>query len=157
MIPPFRTLLRVRYGECDAQQVVFNARYGDYVDVALTEFFRALFGSYQALLEQGLDGQVVRMATDWRSPARFDEVLALAVEVPRVGTTSYSVRVAITEYLSGRHVADVEVVYVMVAAARHDKVPVPDAVRHRLLAGAPGEVVDMAGLGSMAGPGATAG
>ena len=25
---PFRLLLRVRYGECDAQQVVFNARYG---------------------------------------------------------------------------------------------------------------------------------
>ena len=24
----FRLLLRVRYGECDAQQVVFNARYG---------------------------------------------------------------------------------------------------------------------------------
>jgi len=37
---PFRLLLRVRYGECDAQQVVFNARYGDYVDVAATEFYR---------------------------------------------------------------------------------------------------------------------
>ena len=41
---PFRLLLRVRYGECDAQQVVFNARYGDYVDVAATEFYRAVFG-----------------------------------------------------------------------------------------------------------------
>ena len=72
---PFRLLLRVRYGECDAQQVVFNARYGDYVDVAATEFYRAVFGSYQALLEQGLDSQVVRMVTDWRAPARFDDVL----------------------------------------------------------------------------------
>ncbi len=26
----FTLLLRVRYGECDAQQVVFNARYADY-------------------------------------------------------------------------------------------------------------------------------
>ena len=70
---PFRLLLRVRYGECDAQQVVFNARYGDYVDVAATEFYRAVFGSYQALLEQGLDSQVVRMVTDWSAPARFDD------------------------------------------------------------------------------------
>lgn len=34
MTPPFRYYLRVRYGECDAQKVVFNARYGDYVDLA---------------------------------------------------------------------------------------------------------------------------
>lgn len=146
MSNPFRTLLRVRYGECDAQQVVFNARYGDYVDVALTEFFRALFGNYQALLAQGLDGQVVRMVTDWASSARFDEVLALAVSTVRVGTTSYTLQVGINEYFSGRHVADVEVVYVMVDADKKEKVPVPDDVRHRLLAGAPGVLVDMAGL-----------
>ncbi|HET8731746.1 MAG TPA: thioesterase family protein [Moraxellaceae bacterium] len=149
MSSPFCTLLRVRYGECDAQQVVFNARYGDYVDVALTEFFRALFGSYQALLAQGLDGQVVRMATDWKSSARFDEVLAMEVSTSRVGTTSYTLLVRISEYFSGRHVADVEIVYVMVDAERKEKVTVPDDVRHRLLAGAPGERVDMAGLGEM--------
>lgn len=147
---PFRLLLRVRYGECDAQQVVFNARYGDYVDVALTEYFRVLSGSYQSLIECGLDNQVVRMATDWRSPARFDEVLALAVETLRVGTTSYAMRVVISEYLSGRPVADTEIVYVMVSAARHEKMPVPDWLRERLLAGAPGVLVDMAGVGAAA-------
>ena len=39
---PFRFLFRVRYGECDAQAIVFNARWGDYVDIAVTEFARAL-------------------------------------------------------------------------------------------------------------------
>ena len=33
----FRYYLRVRYGECDAQKVVFNARYADYIDLATTE------------------------------------------------------------------------------------------------------------------------
>lgn len=145
MTPPFRLLLRVRYGECDAQQVVFNARYGDYADVAVTEFFRALFGSYQALLAQGLDSQVVRMATDWRSPARFDEVLALDVETLRVGTTSYAIGVGISEQVSGRQVAVTEIVYVMVSAPAHAKTPVPEWLRGRLLAGAPGVCVDMAG------------
>ena len=31
---PFRYYMRVRFQECDAQHVVFNARYGDYIDIA---------------------------------------------------------------------------------------------------------------------------
>ena len=48
---PFRYYLRVRYGECDAQKVVFNARYADYVDLAAVEFLRAL--GYGAELVSG--------------------------------------------------------------------------------------------------------
>ena len=36
---PFRYYLRVRYIECDAQKVVFNSRYGEYVDVSITTSF----------------------------------------------------------------------------------------------------------------------
>ena len=64
MDKPFELLIRVRYGECDAQQVVFNARYADYVDLAITEYFRVLFGGFKELLKQGLDNQVVRLAID---------------------------------------------------------------------------------------------
>src|SRR5215471_11055882 len=39
---PFRYYLRVRYIECDAQKVVFNSRYGEYVDVGINEFLRAI-------------------------------------------------------------------------------------------------------------------
>lgn len=142
----FRVLLRVRYCECDAQQVVFNARYGDYADVALTEYFRALFGSYQALLAQGVDSQVVRMATDWKSPARFDEVLALDVGTARIGTTSYTVKVVFSEFFSGRHVAETEATYVAVDADSHAKIAVPVFVREKLARGAPGGVVNLAGI-----------
>jgi acyl-CoA thioester hydrolase len=147
MTAPFTVLLRVRYGECDAQGVVFNARYGDYADVALTEFFRVVVGPWQLLLDKGLDAQVVRMATDWTAPARYDEVLALAVETVHVGTTSYAIRVTMTEAGSGRAIALTELVYVLVEAGRHVKTPVPDWLRRPLLAGAPGRVVDLAGAG----------
>lgn len=147
MILPFKVLLRVRYGECDAQGVVFNARYGDYADVALTEYFRVVAGPWQILLDQGLDAQVVRMATDWSAPARYDEVLALEVETLHVGTTSYSIRVTMAEAATGRAVAVTELVYVLVEAARHVKTAVPDWLRRQLLAGAPGRVVDLAGTG----------
>jgi acyl-CoA thioester hydrolase len=38
---PFRYYVRVRYQDCDSQHVVFNARYGDYLDLAITEFLAA--------------------------------------------------------------------------------------------------------------------
>ena len=62
--PNFTLLLRVRYAECDAQQVVFNARYADYIDVAMTEYFREVVGGFQSLLDKGLDNQVVSLHID---------------------------------------------------------------------------------------------
>ena len=142
---PFRLLLRVRYGECDAQQVVFNARYGDYVDVAATESYRAVFGSYQALLEQGLDSQVVRMVTDWRAPARFDDVLQLEVRTLRLGTSSFTLEVDIRRQTDQAAIARAEVTYVMVDARAFTKVAIPEAIRARLERGAPGVTVNQAG------------
>ena len=143
---PFRYLFRVRYGECDAQQVVFNARYADYLDLAGTEFWRALLGGYHVLLEQGLDTQVVRLLIEWQSPARFDDVLCADVSVSRVGNTSFSITVRMTQATDGREVACAEVVYVLVDAADFTKRSVPEFLRQRLLAGVPGVIVNHAGL-----------
>src|ERR1043166_2954788 len=68
----FRYYLRVRYGECDAQKVVFNARYADYVDLSTTEFLRAL-GFGEALISGSLDYQLVKLTLEWKAPARFDQ------------------------------------------------------------------------------------
>ena len=59
-----RMLLRVRFAECDAQNVVFNGRYAEYVDVAITEYFRDVFGGYERWLAEELDMQIVRLALD---------------------------------------------------------------------------------------------
>ena len=75
----FRFRFRVRYNECDAQLVVFNARYADYVDLAMTEFMRSLGRDYNALLARGLDNQVVKMTLEWQAPARFDDVIDVHV------------------------------------------------------------------------------
>ena len=109
MTDKFRVLIRVRYGECDAQNVVFNARYGDYVDLAVTEYYREFFGSYDEMLRQGIDAQVVSMKTDWTSPARFDDILSISVEPVRFGNSSYSFRLEFEEYPSGRDVAVAEI------------------------------------------------
>ena len=68
--------MRVRYGECDTQKVVFNARYADYVDLSTTEFLRAL-GFGEALINGTFDYQLVKLTIEWKAPARFDQVLEL--------------------------------------------------------------------------------
>ena len=50
MAEPFSHRLRVRFNECDPQGVVFYANYLMYVDVAMTEFWRAAVGGYAAMV-----------------------------------------------------------------------------------------------------------
>lgn len=143
---PFQVLLRVRYYECDAQHVVFNARYADYVDTAVTEFFGYTVGGYKGMLDRNIDNQVVRLAIDWQAPARFDDVLAISVETARVGKTSFTLSVHFSQHPSGQRVASAEITYVLVSSDRLEKTPVPDNFRQQLLAGAPGQLVSFAGM-----------
>ena len=87
----FSYFLRVRYGECDAQKVVFNSRYGDYVDLAAAEFLRVL-GYEKEIQTAELDYQLVKQTTQWRAPARYDQVLEISVTTKHLGTTSFTLR-----------------------------------------------------------------
>jgi acyl-CoA thioester hydrolase len=85
---PFSHQLRVRYGECDPQGVVFNAHYLAYFDTSLTELWRAAFGSYQAMRDRGLDVVVAEAQLRFRLPAHFDELLTLEIAITNMGNTS---------------------------------------------------------------------
>lgn len=136
--------LRVRYGECDAQKVVFNARYGDYIDLASTEFMRAL-GYEDALSDGSLDYQLVRQTIEWKAPARFDQVLAIAVYAKRLGTTSFTLGFEFRAAGSETVLSTAETVYVLVDSETLRKRPLPDALRADFKRGAPGVVIDHAG------------
>lgn len=143
-MPPFRYYLRVRYGECDAQKVVFNARYGDYVDIAALEFFRAL-GLRGAVVTGPLDYQVVKQTLEWKAPARFDQVLEVAVRAIHLGNTSFTLRSEFRAAGDDVVVATVETVYVMVDSETLAKISLPADVRAALESGAPGAVTDHSG------------
>jgi acyl-CoA thioester hydrolase len=70
------------------QGVVFNAHYLAYLDTSMTELWRAAFGSYQAMLDRGIDMVVAEAGLRFRGPARFDEELTLEVAVTHLGNTS---------------------------------------------------------------------
>src|SRR4051812_36889874 len=114
-MPPFRYYLRVRYIECDAQKVVFNSRYAEYVDVAVNEFLRAI-GVLPEFIQGHLDFQLVKQTVEWKAPARFDQVLELSIAVIRLGNTSFTL--GTTFRIAGETpvVVTVETVYVLVDA-----------------------------------------
>jgi acyl-CoA thioester hydrolase len=145
---PFRYYLRVRYIECDAQKVVFNSRYGEYVDVSINEFLRAI-GVLQAFTDGHLDFQLVKQTTEWKAPARFDQVLELSIAATRLGTTSFTLvtdfRIAGDDGVDPRVIVTVETVYVLVDARTLTKLPLPDTLRAALQEGAAGCTTDHAG------------
>lgn len=143
MTEGFRYYLRVRYGECDAQKVVFNARYAEYVDLATTEFFRAL-GYGDALITGALDFQLVRQTLEWKAPARFDQVLEIAVGAKRLGNTSFTLGTEFRIAGEERVIVTAETVYVLVEAHTLAKTPLPPAMRAALERGAPGVAIDHA-------------
>lgn len=142
----FTHLLRVRYSECDAQKVVFNAKYAEFVDVAATEFIREIWGNYNDVLAQGLDSQVVSLSLTWKAPAKFDDVLAIEVSVTHIGTSSYTLEFKISDHATGNQLTTAIVVYVMVNATRLTKVAIPDDLRRELNRGASGVIVNHAGI-----------
>lgn len=145
MTDPFRLLLRVRYSECDAQGIVFNARWGEYVDVASSEYTRVLFGSVDPAVS-GADWRLVKQTMQWRSPGRFDDVIELRVSTVRVGTTSFVLATEARRHSDGVVLAECETVYVIVDVASGTKREVAAPLRAALERGAPGVVVDHAAV-----------
>jgi acyl-CoA thioester hydrolase len=123
-------MLRVRYAECDAQEVVFNAHYLAYVDIGITELWRAAFGSYQAMLERGVDVVVAEAHMRFRGSARFDDELRCEVSVTHLGHTSIVSRHRINR--AGELLVEVEIRHVLVDLEARAKTPIPDWMRSGL-------------------------
>jgi acyl-CoA thioester hydrolase len=143
MATRFRYYLRVRYGECDAQKVVFNARYGDYVDLATTEFLRAL-GYGEALFSGELDFQLVKQTMEWKAPARFDQVLEISVHAKTLGQTSFTLAAEFRVAGQDAIIVTAETVYVLVTPHILRKTPIPPDLRTAMEGGAAEQVVDHA-------------
>jgi acyl-CoA thioester hydrolase len=130
MSAPFVHELRVRYGECDPQGIVFNANYLLYCDVVATELWRAAVGSWQAMVDRGVDVVLAEARVRFRSPARFDDVLALGARVAHLGTTSVGMEIAVER--AGETLAECELRHVCVDTATYAKTALPPWLREGL-------------------------
>jgi acyl-CoA thioester hydrolase len=122
--------LRVRYGECDPQGIVFNANYLLYFDVAFTELWRAAVGPWQDMVERGVDAVVAEANVKFRAPARYDDVLELRAWIDELGTTSMTTRIDVVR--DGEVLVEGRLRHVCVDTRTWGKTPVPDWIRDPL-------------------------
>ncbi len=116
--------VRIRYGECDMQKVVFNAHYLAYCDDAADLWFRAI----DVDLERGgWDVMVKQVVITWTGAARLHDELAIEILVSRWGTTSFDVRFAGT--VAEAEVFAADITYVAVRTGTTETMRVPDAFR----------------------------
>ena len=127
---PFLHSLRVRYAECDPQQIVFNANYFAYFDVAMTELWRAALGHYGAMLERGVDMVVAEASARFLGAARFDDELALEVSITRLGTTACTTRHRVLR--DREALVEGELRHVFVDPVTLEKLAIPDWLREAL-------------------------
>ncbi len=129
----FSHRIRVRYSEIDAQAVVFNARYLDYADQAVVEYFRAL-GIPAAPGPDTPEFHAARAVVEFKAPIKVDEEIDLCVRTQRVGRTSMILLVEMHGTRTGGDDlrATVELVYVHVDLASHRPMPVPGWVVERI-------------------------
>ena len=126
----FSHRLRVRYSECDPQNVVFNAHYVAWFDILMTELWREVPGGYAGMRGAGTDMVVAEVGVRYRGPAHFDDELDLSASVSRLGNTGMTTHI---EVVRGSEVlAEGELRHVFVDLATKHKQRIPDDVRRSL-------------------------
>jgi acyl-CoA thioester hydrolase len=116
----------VRFHEADAQGILFNSRYLELADVAMTEFVRGLGWSYPEFVAAGADVAVVRAEVDFRRSVRFDDLVDLHTTCTDVGRSSFRLRTVFR--CDDQEVAVTELVYVNLDPEAGGSRPLPEAV-----------------------------
>ena len=123
--------LRVRYGECDPQGIVFNANYLLYFDVAFTELWREAVGPWQEMVERdGVDAVVREANVRFRSPARYDDVIELRARVADLGETNVTTEIDVVR--NGELLVQGRLEHVFVDVTTWGRTAMPDWIRKAL-------------------------
>ncbi len=133
-MPAFRTEIEVRFGDCDPAGIVYFPTLYHYCHVAFEDTWRrGLRMPYAALVsDQRLGFPTVHVETDFRSPARYGDIVEMDVRVERIGESSvvfrFEGRVGDRVVFQSTHTT------VCVDLDSLASVPVPRSLREALLA-----------------------
>jgi len=134
---PYVHTVRVRYGECDMQRVVFNANYFVYCDDAVDTWTRFALadelkkaGTSTDLHAVGFDFMLKTTQLTWHSPVKFGDTLDMDCEVSRWGRSSFDV--VIKGSVRGELRFDATIVYVSVDPTTQRPAPIPAFVKDAL-------------------------
>ena len=126
----FKTSVRVRWMECDAQGIVYNGAYMGYLEIGQADYYRNLGFAIYIIPKSGyFDFAVVKSTLEFKAPARVDEIIDFYVRVSNIGNTSLSLNMEIYPEGSDRLLTSIESVYVGYDAATETTKRIPDDIR----------------------------
>jgi acyl-CoA thioester hydrolase len=100
--PVFRVNHPVIYGDTDAGGVVYNANYLRFFEIGRTELMRAWAVAYSEIEQQGVIIPVTESYLRYKAPARYDDLLTIAVCLAEVKKVSIRFHYRITCERDGR-------------------------------------------------------
>ena len=104
--PAARTETRVRYPETDRMGVAHHSHYLVWFELGRTELMRDLGCPYGVLEDRdGVFFPVTSVGADYRSPARYDERLAIDTSIEHVGGARVRFAYRVTSTDDGRELA----------------------------------------------------
>jgi YbgC/YbaW family acyl-CoA thioester hydrolase len=126
----FSTRFRVRYAEIDGQRIVFNSRYLEYADVAVTEFWEWT-GIAEALPDvwPTTEFNVRRTEIDYLKPFRLGDTVEAFVRIEKIGTTSLTKRFELAHAETGELHTVITMVSVHVDLETGRPIALPDTIR----------------------------
>jgi 4-hydroxybenzoyl-CoA thioesterase len=132
---PFCKQILVRFADCDAAGIVFYPRYLEMFNNLVEDWYRdALHFSFTDIVTtRGWGLPTVHLEVDFIAPSVFGEYLSATLAVRDIGTSSLTLDVSFrgpegTDRVRGK------VVLVMIDRRNHKAIPIPDALRDRILA-----------------------
>lgn len=130
----FSHRLKVRYSEIDGQNIVFNAHYLTYLDIALSEYFEE--GLKLDLPRLAADGEfdfaLVKSTLDYKSSAHFGDWLNIWVRAKSIGRSSFTMSYKITKENDRELILLGEIIYVNYNSRTSSSATVPDFIREKI-------------------------
>ena len=131
---PFRTKRRIEFGDTDMAGIVHFSNFFRFMESAECEFLRSRGLSVKLDWEgQTIGFPRVSASCDYCSPARFEDVLDVAVTIDRIGTKSVTYAFEFTK--NGERIALGKVTSVCCRVStedRIDSIEIPASYRARL-------------------------
>jgi acyl-CoA thioester hydrolase len=130
----FKTRLKVRYSEVDAQRIVFNSNYLNYIDIAVADYFREGLQLDLAELEKDeiFDYVLKKVTLNYHKSATMYDWLNIWCRTVKMGNTSMVMEFAITRDGEEGALLTSEIVYVSYNPKKKATQPIPDFLRQTI-------------------------
>ena len=128
----FSTRFKVRYPEVDAQRIVYNSRYLEYVDVAISEFWPWTGMEALGPIWTEAEFNVRHVEIDYLRPFGMNDEIEAFVRIERVGGTSITERFEFCHAATGELHCAILMVIVQVDLVTGRPLPITGDVRAAL-------------------------